>query len=106
MAEAQNAASLEFSMSFTESQFPTCSDFKDRFLIKATIGKGGQAHVKEAMDLNSKENVALKIFKKKKMNLFGLNAAYFEHSIAKMLDHEHILKSKGYFEDNEYLIIV
>jgi len=40
------------------------------------------------------------------MNLFGLNAAYFEHSIVKSLNHENILGSKSYFEDNEYLIIV
>lgn len=41
---------LEFSMSFTESQFKSCYDFKKRFKIKSTIGYGGQAHVKEAID--------------------------------------------------------
>ena len=93
-------------MDFTESDFKTCNEFKKRFKIKSTIGFGGQAHVKEAFDLDKGENVALKILKKKDMNLFGLNAAYLEHSLVKTFDHENILASKAYFEDNEYVIIV
>ena len=67
---------------------------------------GGQATVKEAIDGLDDDAVALKIFKKNKMNLFGLNAAYFEHSLANELNHDNILKSKGYFEDNEYIVII
>ena len=49
---------------------------------------------------------ALKIFRKRNMNLFALNAAHFEHFIMKSLDHENILSCKGYFEDNDYIIII
>ena len=40
------------------------------------------------------------------MNFFGLNSAYFEHSMVKELQHQHILHTKGYYEDQDYLIMV
>ena len=40
------------------------------------------------------------------MNLFGLNAAYFEYSMMKQFSHDNILGCSGYFEDSEYIIIV
>ena len=70
-----------------------------RFEIIKTIGKGGQAQVKEAFDLKSGENVALKIFKKKHMSLFALNSAMQEYSMMKRCQHENILQCKGFFED-------
>lgn len=53
----------------------------DKFEIKDSIGKGGQARVKDAIDVTSGEQVALKIFRKKTMNLFALSSAHMEHSI-------------------------
>ena len=40
------------------------------------------------------------------MNFFALNAAYFEYHTMSSLEHEHILKSKGFFEDNDFIIII
>lgn len=40
------------------------------------------------------------------MNLFSLNAAYFEYSLLKVLNHENLLLISGYYEDNDYLIIM
>lgn len=99
-------SSEEFKLSFMESNFKSSDDFKSSFRIKQTIGVGGQAHVKEALDTKSKEKVALKIFKKRKLNFFGLNSAHFEYSIVKELDHPNILSSKGFYEDSDYLCIV
>lgn len=50
--------------------------------------------------------MALKIFKKRKLNFFGLNSAHLEHSIVKELDHANILGCKGFYEDSDYLCIV
>ena len=58
------------------------------------------------MDLQTDEAVALKIFKKKDMNLFTLTAAHLEYSLSQHIDHENILRTKGYFEDTDYVIIV
>lgn len=52
-----------------------------KFEIKDSIGKGGQARVKDAVHVETREQVALKIFKKKTMNLFALSSAHMEHSI-------------------------
>lgn len=62
--------------------------------------------MKEAIDMETNEKVALKIFKKNQMNVHGLNAAYFEHSMMKKLQHKNILACRGYFEDSDYLILV
>lgn len=50
--------------------------------------------------------VALKIFKKETMSLFALNAAYQEFNIMKRIDHDNILKVKGFYEDNEHMVII
>lgn len=50
--------------------------------------------------------MALKIFKKRKMNFFGLNSAHFEHSLVKSLSHTNIISIKGYYEDSDYLCII
>lgn len=96
----------EFTLSFSESEYDNSESFKKRFKIRSTIGNGGQAHVKEAFDMEKQEKVALKIFKKRNMNFFGLNSAYFEHSMVKELKHQNILDNKGFYEDSDYLIIV
>ena len=77
-----------------------------RFKVLNTIGLGGQAYVKEAIDLVSSEPVALKIFNKQHMSLFALNAAHREYKIMKKVQHENITQVKGFFEDTEYIIIV
>ena len=60
-----------------------------------------------AVDRNMNgETVAVKVYKKKNMNIFALNSAYFEHSMMKDLDHPNILKSTSYFEDANYIAIV
>ena len=40
------------------------------------------------------------------MTLFALDSAYFEYSVVKSLNHKYILKTKGFFEDMDYLIII
>ena len=96
----------EYQINFVESEYPSRNEFTKRYQVISTIGFGGQARVKEAFDVITKETVALKIFKKNSMSLFALNAANYEHSIMKQFDHPNILKTKAYFEDTEYLIIV
>lgn len=77
-----------------------------RYRVLSTLGKGGQAIVREAIDNETGESVALKIFKKCDMNFFGLNAAQFEYSVmGSLLDHDNILKTKCYFEDCDFIII-
>merc|ERR1712127_726786 len=97
--------SQQFTVSYNASDIKSCYDLKKKYQVHKTIGFGGQATVKEAIDMEQNDAVAMKIFKKKNMNLFGLNAAYFENSIVKTLDHENIIKTKGFFEDSEFIII-
>lgn len=58
-----------------------------KFKVIGTIGEGGQAQVKEAIDIESNDVVALKIFRKNQMSLFALNAAHSEHALMKNADH-------------------
>lgn len=74
-------------------------------MLLGIIGKGGQATVREAIDKDTKEAVALKISKKKNMSFWGLNAAYSEYQIMKDLEHPNILQTRAYYEDTNYLII-
>ena len=97
---------FEFTLTYTDSKFKSKADFIKRYEIKNTIGEGGQAYVKQAFDSVELEYVALKIFKKEQMNLFAVNAANLEYNIMNSLGHDNILKSKCYFEDSEYIIIV
>ena len=69
------------------------------------IGKGGQAVVREAVDKQTKEPVALKIFKKQNISFWGLNAAYSEYQFMKEINHPHVLRTRAYYEDTDYLII-
>lgn len=59
--------------------------------MKGTIGAGGQACVKEAIDNEMQEAVALKIYKKRKMSLLKLNGAYNEYQLMKQIQHANIL---------------
>ena len=96
----------EFSIKFKVSDYKSCDDLMGRYRVLSTIGEGGQAIVKEGVDEETGESVALKIFKKRNMNFFGLNAAHFEYSVMdSLLDHDNILKTKCYFEDCDYIII-
>ena len=62
--------------------------------------------MKQAIDRESREVVALKIFKKKGMSVFSLNAAHDEYSIIKSLDHANIVQTRGFFEDTNFIIMV
>ena len=95
----------EFTISYNASDIKSCHELKKRYQIHKTIGQGGQASVKEAIDVEMDDTVAMKVFRKKNMNLFAHNAAYFEHSTTKKLDHENIIKTKGFFEDADFIII-
>ena len=55
----------EFSIEFTGSEQKSFQEFLDKYKLNGIIGKGGQAVVREAIDKQSNEPVALKIFKKK-----------------------------------------
>ena len=95
----------EFTISYNSSDIKSCYELKKRYQVHKTIGHGGQASVKEAIDMEMDDTVAMKVFRKKNMNLFALNAAYFEHTSTKNLDHENIIKTKGFFEDADFIII-
>lgn len=95
----------DFSIDYRLSEIPSSKELKNRFKILSTIGLGGQAYVKEAIDLESKDRLALKIFNKKKMSFFALNAAHMEYSIIKKLQHENIIKAKSYFEDQDHILV-
>ena len=62
--------------------------------------------MKEAFDTVSQEPVAFKIFNKKTMSLFALNASRQEYSLMKQYEHPNILKARDFFEDTDNLVIV
>ena len=96
----------EYTLRYLYSNYKTSSEFKERYKINQTIGEGGQALVKEGVDLLTDKEVAMKIFKKRRLNLFGLSSAYLESSLTKQLGHPNILKRKAFYEDNDYVCIV
>ena len=63
----------EFKINFVTSDFRSLKTFKERFEVLSEIGRGGQAYVKEAIDLENDQHVALKIYKKSKMSLENVN---------------------------------
>lgn len=71
----------DFEIKFTNSEFESFLDFKDRFKISRTLGNGGQAEVHQAHDTVTGNEVAIKVFKKRKMDIVDLHAAYLEHSV-------------------------
>ena len=89
-----------------QSDYVSLKTFKQRFHVLSEIGRGGQAYVKEAVDLQNNQHVALKIYKKSKMTLTNLNQAHFENDITRTFDDPTILKNIGYFEDQEYICII
>jgi len=80
-----SGASREYHINFNMSQLKSSGEFQKRFQVKQTIGLGGQAYVKEALDCETGESVAIKIFKKRKMTLFALESAYYEYQVVKSL---------------------
>lgn len=70
------------------------------------IGSGGQAYVKEAIDMDTNEHVAIKIYKKSQMNFKDLNKAYLENEISRSLQDPTIIPNIGYFEDQEYICLI
>lgn len=96
----------EFKISFLQSEYETIDEFNERYQIIRTIGMGGQAHVHEAVDQQTGTNVAIKIFKKRKMTLTGLMQAHQEYSMMKKMNEEKILSPHAYFECNRYICIV
>ena len=40
------------------------------------------------------------------MSINALDSAYAEYALIKCIEHENIVRSKGYYEDNDYIIIV
>ena len=96
----------EFRIEYMQSDYVSLKTFKQRFHVLSEIGRGGQAYVKEAVDLQNNQHVALKIYKKSKMTLTNLNQAHFENDITRTFDDPTILKNIGYFEDQEYICII
>ena len=70
------------------------------------IGEGGQATVWSAQDRITKQNVAIKKFKKKDMDFKRLQNTYKERDIQASLNHQNILKERCYFENNNYACMV
>ena len=62
--------------------------------------------MKEAKDLATGEHVAIKIFKKWKMNFQSITSAHREYDLMTRLDHPSILPIKGFFEDTTYICLV
>lgn len=70
--KGQKESSDVFTIDYLNSEYPSIESFKNRFSAIEDIGQGGQAKIKMAIDLLAKEHVALKIFKKSKMNFSSL----------------------------------
>ena len=96
----------EFTLKYLQSDFLNIQAFKERFKQSNQIGEGGQAIIKEAIDVVNHQNVALKIFNKRKMDFWLLEQAHREHQIIKNLKHPSILEYKGFFEDENHLCII
>lgn len=62
----------EFTVKYVQSEFSSKSTFRQKFKAQKDIGLGGQAKIKQAIDLETREAVALKIFKKSKMTFIAL----------------------------------
>lgn len=74
--------------------------------MESTIGVGGQAQVQQATDRMTGDKVAVKIFRKRKMNFVDLVSAYREHDLMKRMDREVIQSPLAYFECTRYILIV
>ena len=63
----ENQQQNDFTLSYVGSNYQSTDEFKNRFKIKQEIGIGGQGQIKLAHDNATDDDVALKIFKKRKM---------------------------------------
>lgn len=97
---------IDFTVSFTDSDQSSFEQFLDRYEIHKKVGRGSQAIVSSALDKRLQVPVALKIFQKKMMSFSDLIAAYQEYSILSEFNHPNVVKTLGYFEDNDYIIII
>lgn len=96
----------DYSIDFVESEYKSYFDLKQKYKVLDTIGQGGQASVRQAYDMASKEPVAFKIFSKRKMSFLTLDAAHKEHQVIKSLSHPNIIEAKDFYEDNDHLVII
>ena len=73
----------------------------------STIRHGTQGSVKLLFDKHDNRHQAVKIYKKRKMDAFNLDAAYFEKSLMDQLGkHDNILNCESFYEDSDYILFI
>jgi len=80
--------------------------FEDRFTLGNTLGKGNFSVVRMAVDKTSGERVAVKCMSKAKLSDADQKAIEKEVDILQSLDHPHIIKLFGLFEDAKTFYVV
>ncbi len=81
----------------------------DRYALRRLVGRGGMANVYEAQDLQSHQNVAVKVFKREDEEL--LRRFIREARLMASLHHEHLVPIIGSGEsqldgDTRYYIVM
>ena len=85
---------------------PKKQNIKDVYKIKSTIGKGSFATVKMARHRETNNEVAVKVFSKKRMTDTDLEDLQNEKEVLMSVDHPNIVKLIEVFEDERHICIV
>ena len=78
----------------------------DKYEVKQKIGKGKFGLVKEGINKESKEKVAIKIMTKENMDKSDLELAKVEIDILKIAQHPNIIKLYDVLESEHYIYII
>ncbi len=76
-----------------------------RFKILEFLGEGGMGRVYKAFDLNLKEEVAIKIVKKKGMSEKDLERVFREVKIARNISHPNLVKYYDIHQIGDFILI-
>jgi tRNA A-37 threonylcarbamoyl transferase component Bud32 len=96
----------------TESSTPVSTNnnkskiITDLYTIGAEIGRGGFSIVKEGVNKQTKDKVAIKIIEKKTTGNEEVALLHREIDIMRKLKHQHIIALYDVFEDNEKIYLV
>jgi len=84
------------------------NDILNHYKFGGLLGKGSFSHVYKAVNLESKEEYAIKRIDKKHVskNLVSLLSLEEEIKIMRMLDHPNIIKLYEVYEDEQYIYMI
>jgi serine/threonine protein kinase len=82
------------------------ADITDYYEFKENLGKGQFGHVKRAVNLKTKMEVAVKQIKKKKISSEELEMLRNEMEVLKICQHPNIVSLIDIFEDSKSIYIV